>query len=45
MHAPNERFALVQFYNGIDTCIHFLDRAAALLPAAASFTREATSLP
>ncbi|MFZ4656171.1 MAG: dipeptidase [Caldilineaceae bacterium] len=24
MHAPNERFQLAQFYQGIHTCIHFL---------------------
>ncbi len=23
-HAPNEKFALAQFYRGIETCIHFL---------------------
>jgi acetylornithine deacetylase/succinyl-diaminopimelate desuccinylase-like protein len=32
IHAPNEKFHLPNFYNGISTCIHFLSHAAQIQP-------------
>ncbi len=32
MHAPNERFALQQLFQGVETCIHFLKNMSRLSP-------------